>query len=97
MAVTYDLEQYLSQLTFEGLDPSMPELIRRDDVINSLLDILVENPETDEFFYVFDGDEWAKSVHSKAKAIAEKTIKRKMRKHNLMWSILVALVVFILI
>lgn len=97
MAITYDLEQYLSKLTFEGLDPSMPDLIRRDDVIDSLLDILVENPDVDEFFYVFDGDEWAKTVHNKAKKIAEKTIKRKMRKHNLMWSILVALLVFILI
>jgi hypothetical protein len=97
MSVMHDLEQYVGKLTFENLDPSMPHLLPREEVIDSLLDILVQNPEVDEFFYEFDGDEWAKEIYKKAKKISDKTIRKAAVRIHISWAIAMAFVVSILL
>lgn len=97
MGVVHQLELYVSELTFENLDPSQPHLIPREDVIDSLLDILIRNPEIDEFEFIFDGDEWAKTIHRQAKKIADKSNRIITRRLNIAWALILTIVVSVLL
>jgi len=100
MNITYELEQYVSRLTFDNLDDGKPRQVSREDIIDDLLNILLAehtSDEVDEFFYVFDGDEWAKEVHKRAKKISDKSNRMLAIRLNFFWVVVLVLTVTVLL
>jgi len=100
MNITYELEQYVSRLTFDLLDDNNPPHVKREEIIDDLLNILLAErttAEIDEYFYVFDGDEWAKEVHKRAKKIADKSNRMLAIRLNFFWVVVQVLTITVLL
>lgn len=100
MNITYELEQYVSRLTFDLLDDNNPPDVKREEIIDDLLNILLAErttEEVDKYFYVFDGDEWAKEVHKRAKKISDKSNRMLAVRLNFFWVVVLVLTVTVML